>query len=61
MIAAPIYMLFKKNTTFWWIYTCQNTMDTLKTALTTALALVYIIYSDDAGLIILAVDVSLDR
>ncbi len=36
-------------------------MDTLKTALTTALALVCIIYSDDAGLIILAIDANLDR
>ncbi len=36
-------------------------MDTLKTALTTTLALVCIIYSNDAGLIILAADTSLDR
>ncbi len=36
-------------------------MDTLKTALTTAPALVCIVYDDDAGLIILAVDASLDR
>ncbi len=35
-------------------------MDTLKTALTTALVLVCIIYSDDTGLIILAADTSLD-
>ncbi len=42
------------------MYTCQDTIDTLKTTLTTALALVYIIYSDVAGLIILAVDASLD-
>ncbi len=35
-------------------------MDTLKTTLTTALALVCIVYGDDAGLIILAADASLD-
>ncbi len=35
-------------------------MDTLKTALTTAPALVCIIYGDEAGLIILAADASLD-
>ncbi len=43
------------------MYTCQDAMDTLKTSLTTILALVYIIYSNDAGLIILAVDASLNR
>ncbi len=43
------------------MYACQDAIDTLKTTLTTALALVYIIYSDDAGLIILAADTSLDR
>ncbi len=43
------------------MYTCQDTIDTLKTTLTTALVLVCIIYDDDAGLIILAADASLDR
>ncbi len=43
------------------MYACQNTIDTLKTALTTTPALICIIYNDDAGLIILAADASLDR
>ncbi len=43
------------------MYTYQNTIDTLKTTLTTAPALVYIIYSNDIDLIILATDVSLDK
>ncbi len=36
-------------------------IDTLKTTLTTALVLIYIVYSNEAGLIILAADASLDR
>ncbi len=43
------------------MYACQNTMDTFKTALTIALVLVYIIYNDNIGLIILVADTSLDR
>ena len=40
MIAAPIYMLFKKNTIFLWMYGCQEAMDLLKNALTSVPALV---------------------
>ncbi len=36
-------------------------MDMLKTTLTTILALVCIVYSDNIGLIILAIDISLGR
>ncbi len=60
MIAAPIYALFRKNTIFRWMYACQDAIDTLKTTLTTAPALVCIVYGDDASLIILAADASLD-
>ncbi len=42
------------------MYAYQNTIDTLKTTLTTALAFVYIIYSNNIGLIILVADINLD-
>jgi ribonuclease HI len=59
MIAEPIYYLFKKGMPWNWGLEQDLAMSALKTALTTAPALVKIIYTDGAGEIILAVDASL--
>ena len=58
-IAKPIYCLFKKGVPWNWGLEQDLAMSALKTALTSALALVKIIYADGAGEIILAVDASL--
>lgn len=58
-IAAPIYALFRKGTVFSWTYECQESMDQLKLALTSAPALIALDYTPGAGTIILAVDASL--
>ena len=59
IIAEPIYYLFKKGVPWHWGVAQDEAMDTLKLALTSAPALVKIIYTDGAGAIILAVDASL--
>jgi hypothetical protein len=59
VIAEPIYRLFKKGGLWDWGLAQDNAINTLNTALTSALALVKIIYTDEAGEIILAADVSL--
>jgi hypothetical protein len=58
-IAEPIYYLFKKGVPWNWGSEQDLAMSALKTALTSAPALVKIIYTDEAGEIILAVDASL--
>jgi hypothetical protein len=58
-IAAPIYELFRKNWVFDWTYECQEAMDTLKTLLTSAPALVTLDFEEGFRPIILAVDASL--
>ena len=57
IIVEPIYYLFKKGVPWNWGLEQDLAMSPLKTALTSALALVKIIY--DGGEIILAVDASL--
>ena len=59
IIAEPIYYLFKKGVPWQWGVAQDEAMATLKLALTSAPALVKIIYIDGAGAIILAVDASL--
>ena len=59
MIAKPIYRLLKKGVDFNWGVEQQLAIDTLKLALTTALTLAQIDYTEGAGLIILAVDLLL--
>ena len=59
IIAEPIYYLFKKGVPWHWGVAQDEAIDTLKLALTSAPALVKIIYTDGAGAIILAVDASL--
>lgn len=58
-VAGPIYFLFKKGVAFSWENEQQEAMDKLKMALTTAPALITLVYTDGAGEIILAVDASL--
>ena len=58
IIAEPIYYLFKKGVPWNWGLEQDLAMNVLKTALTTAPALVKIIYTDGAGDVILAVDAS---
>jgi hypothetical protein len=60
VIAEPIYCLFKKGVSWNWRPAQDKAMSVLKTALTNTPALVWIIYTDRAGEIILAVDTSLD-
>ena len=57
-IAAPIYWLFCEGVPFFWGSTQQDVMDVLKLKLTSASALASLNYSEGAGMIILAVDVS---
>jgi hypothetical protein len=59
VIAEPIYCLFKKVVPWNWGLEQDLAMSALKTALTSAPALVKIIYVDGAREIILAVDASL--
>ena len=59
LIAEPIYRLLKKDTVFDWTGEQDAAMDRLKLALTSALALVRLDVSEEACLIILAVDASL--
>ena len=59
LVAEPIYRLFKAGEPFCWRQDQQDSMDSLKLALTTAPALRSIDYSALAGAIILAVDSSL--
>jgi hypothetical protein len=59
MVAAPIYRLMKKNVVWSWTYGCQEAMDALKNALISPPALISIDYGPEGGLIILAVDASL--
>jgi len=60
IIAAPIYILFRKNVEWKWGKEQDLAMDALKAALTQAPALVKIDYSEGAGEVILAADASLD-
>jgi hypothetical protein len=60
IIAEPIYYLFKKGVPWHWGSAQDEAMNTLKTALTSAPALVKIIYGDGAGEIIFAMDASLE-
>ncbi len=60
MIAAPIYRLFRKNVSFIWGVKQDKAIDTLKVALTIALALCTLVYSEHMREIILAVDASGD-
>jgi hypothetical protein len=59
IIAEPICRLFKKGVPWNWGPAQDNAMNILKTALTSAPTLVKIIYTDEAGEIILVVDASL--
>src|ERR1700730_1689040 len=59
IVAEPIYYLFKKGVPWNWGLEQELAMSALKAALTTAPALVKIVYIDRAGEIILAVDASL--
>lgn len=58
--AAPIYHLLKKNTPFIWGKEQVEAMNLLKLSLTTPPALVSLDYTEEAGDIILAVDISLE-
>ena len=59
IVAEPIYYLFKKGVPWNWGLAQDEAMATLKLALTSAPALVKIVYTDRAGEVILAVDASL--
>jgi hypothetical protein len=59
VIAAPIYILFRKKVEWHWGREQDLAMDALKMALTQTPALVKIDYSEGAGEIILAADASL--
>ena len=58
IVAEPIFRLFRAGQEFVWIQEQEDAMTALKTALTTAPALVRIDYATGAGEIILAVDSS---
>jgi hypothetical protein len=60
IVAAPIYYLMKKGVVWNWGPEQDRAMESLKTAITQALALVGVFYGDGAGLVILAVDASLN-
>ena len=59
VIAAPIYILFRKKVEWHWGREQDLAMDALKLALVQAPALVKIDYSEGAGEVILAADASL--
>jgi hypothetical protein len=59
LIVAPIYKLLKKNVDFIWESEQIEFMNRLKQILISSLALIFIDYSPDAGLIILSVNASL--
>jgi transposase InsO family protein len=54
--AAPLFALLKKSTDFYWDSEHDEAMNELKTALTSAPALLPLQYGNDAGPVILAVD-----
>lgn len=58
VIAGPLYYLLRRGVVFAWTDKQQKAMDTLKIALTSAPALITIVYLDGAGDIIVAVDAS---
>ena len=58
IIAAPIYILMRKNVPFVWGEAQHLAMEELKLALTRAPALVRIVYGEGAGEIILVADAS---
>ena len=58
IIAAPIFILFRKNVRFVWTLDCQLTMDELKRRITTAPVLISLDFSSSALAIILNVDAS---
>jgi len=58
LIAAPIFVLFRKNARFLWTLECQYAMDELKRRITTAPVLVSLDFSPSALAIILNVDAS---
>ena len=58
VIAAPIFILFRKNVKFVWTMDCQLAMEELKRRITTAPALMSLDFSTSAPVIILNVDAS---
>ena len=57
-IAAPIYVLFRKNIKFVWTIDCQLAMDELKRRITTASVLISLDFSPSALAILLNIDAS---
>jgi len=58
IVAAPIFVLFRKNVKFNWTEECQLAMDELKRRITTAPVLISLDFSPSALTIILNVDAS---